>query len=283
MPELPEVETVRTGLQQALVGRQFEKVVARRPDLRFPIPADLSERLEGRTVLEARRRAKYLQIVLDDADPSPTVVVLHLGMSGRVNLLPPGDEPFPEPAKHDHLVFDLSDGGRMTYNDPRRFGFLDLMREDELASHDWFRDMGPEPLGNDFHADALNKALAGKATPIKSVLLDQRVVAGLGNIYVCEALYNSGISPRRKASTVPGKRAERLVPAIRDVLQRAIASGGSTLRDYARLDGESGYFQHEFRVYDREGEACRHDGCGGTIQRIVQSGRSTFFCSGCQR
>jgi formamidopyrimidine-DNA glycosylase len=280
MPELPEVETVRTGLENALVGRVFARVEARRPDLRFPIPSDLAEKLEGHRVERVNRRAKYLQIVLDD----DTVVILHLGMSGKVTLAPlPENGAHELPAKHDHLVFDLDDASRMTYNDTRRFGFIALSTLDDLEQHDYFRDMGPEPLGNAFNAAVLSAALHDKGTPIKAALLDQRVVAGLGNIYVCEALFDSGISPRRKASSVAGKRAERLVPAITDVLQRAIAAGGSTLRDYQQLDGESGYFQHNFRVYGREGEACITPGCGKTIQRITQSGRSTFFCSSCQR
>ena len=280
MPELPEVETVRTGLERSLVGRRFAHVEARRPNLRFPIPANLSRRLQDREVVRVNRRAKYLQIILDDS----TVVILHLGMSGKVNLLPlPNSGEHNAPAKHDHLVFDLDDASRMVYNDTRRFGFIALSTEGELDQHDYFRDMGPEPLGNAFNAEVLSAALRGKATPIKSALLDQRVVAGLGNIYVCEALFDSGISPRRKALSVAGKRAERLVPAIKDVLQRAIAAGGSTLRDYQQLDGESGYFQHNFRVYGREGEVCVTPGCKKDIVRITQSGRSTFFCSSCQR
>ena len=209
-------------------------------------------------------------------------MILHLGMSGRVNLSPAG-EAHPTITKHDHLVFDLSDGGQLVYNDPRRFGFVALSDVDHLEEHDYFRRLGPEPLGNAFNADALSAALRGKATPIKTALLDQRIVAGLGNIYVCEALFDSGISPKRKAASVAGKRAERLVPAIKDVLLRAVAAGGSTLRDYARLDGESGYFQHSFHIYGREGDACIHEGCGKPIKRMVQGGRSTFYCSSCQR
>jgi formamidopyrimidine-DNA glycosylase len=283
MPELPEVETVRTGLEQSLVGRRFDGVEARRPDLRFPIPADLTARLQGHRVLRVNRRAKYLQIIIDDDSDDRTVVILHLGMSGRVNLLHAADDGHVEPAKHDHLVFDLDNGARMVFNDPRRFGFIALSRESELEDHDYFKDMGPEPLGNAFNSAILSLALQGKDTPIKSALLDQRVVAGLGNIYVCEALFDAGVSPKRKARTVPGRRAERLVPAIKDVLQRAIAAGGSTLKDFAQLDGESGYFQHSFKIYGREGEACLSPGCDQVVKRITQSGRSTFYCSNCQR
>jgi len=280
MPELPEVETVRAGLERSLVGRRYAHVEARRPDLRFPIPADLATRLEGHQVVRVNRRAKYLQIVQDDG----TVVILHLGMSGKVNLAPqPEAGDHEPPAKHDHLVFGLDNGSRMVFNDPRRFGFIALSTKAELEDHDYFNGMGPEPLGNSFNAEVLSAALKGKGSPIKAALLDQRVVAGLGNIYVCEALFDSGISPRRKASSVGGKRAERLVPAIKDVLQRAIRAGGSTLKDYAHLDGESGYFQHNFRVYGREGEPCVTAGCDHQVQRITQSGRSTFFCSSCQR
>ncbi|TDI62213.1 MAG: bifunctional DNA-formamidopyrimidine glycosylase/DNA-(apurinic or apyrimidinic site) lyase [Alphaproteobacteria bacterium] len=284
MPELPEVETVRTGLEQSLVGRRFDRVEARRPDLRFPIPTDLATRLQGHRVLRVNRRAKYLQIIIDDNSADRTVVILHLGMSGRVNLMPAPDAgPHADLLKHDHLVFDLDDGARMVFNDPRRFGFIALSRESALDDHDYFKDMGPEPLGNAFNAEILSQALKDKDTPIKAALLDQRVVAGLGNIYVCEALYDAGISPKRKARTVAGLRADRLVPAIKDVLQRAIAAGGSTLRDFAQLDGQSGYFQHSFRVYGREGEACLSPGCDKVVKRITQSGRSTFYCSSCQR
>jgi formamidopyrimidine-DNA glycosylase len=284
MPELPEVETVRAGLEQSLVGRRFDRVEARRPDLRFPIPADLGARLQGRRVLQVNRRAKYLQIIVDDDTSDRTVMIMHLGMSGRVNLLPaPRSGSHEGPAKHDHLVFDLDNDARMVFNDPRRFGFVALSRESQLDHHDYFKDMGPEPLGNAFNADVLSQALKGKDTPIKSALLDQRIVAGLGNIYVCEALYDARISPRRKARTVPGVRAERLVPVIKDVLQRAIAAGGSTLRDFAQLDGESGYFQHSFNIYGREGEPCLSPGCNKLVKRITQSGRSTFYCSTCQR
>ncbi len=279
MPELPEVETVRRGLENGLVGQTIAHVDVRRPDLRFPFPVNLSSRLEGRRVIKVGRRAKYLQIRLDGAE----VLVMHLGMSGRLSLMPGPDSGHPPPGKHDHLVIDLESGDKMVFNDPRRFGFVELIDESALSTHQWFAGLGPEPLGNDFNGAVLSATLRGKATPIKAALLDQRVVAGLGNIYVCEALHISGISPKRKAASVVGRRAERLVPAIRDVLLRAIESGGSTLRDYARLDGESGYFQHEFRVYGREGEPCQANGCDNVIKRIIQSGRSTFYCSTCQR
>ncbi len=280
MPELPEVETVCRGLSQAMEGRTLTKVTARRPDLRFPLPPDLAERLAGRRIERIDRRAKYIVVHLDDGQ----VLIMHLGMSGRMNLWAPGvsDEP-PPLAAHDHVVFEVGNGSRVVFHDPRRFGFMTLTSEAELPAHPYFAHLGPEPLGGDFTAGYLARALAGKRTPIKAALLDQRVVAGLGNIYVCEALHMSGISPRRLACSVSGQRAERLVPAIRDTLERAIAAGGSSLRDYARVDGELGYFQHSWKAYGREGEPCGHPGCSGTISRIVQGGRSTFFCAGHQR
>ncbi|MBI1179038.1 MAG: bifunctional DNA-formamidopyrimidine glycosylase/DNA-(apurinic or apyrimidinic site) lyase [Alphaproteobacteria bacterium] len=280
MPELPEVETVCRGLRQAMEGRVLARVTARRPDLRFPLPADMGARLAGRRVERIDRRAKYIVVHLDDGQ----VLIMHLGMSGRLNLWAPGGTEGP-PALHvhDHVVFEVGNGSRVVFHDPRRFGFMTLARREDLAAHPYFAHLGPEPLGPAFTADYLTEALLGKRTPIKAALLDQRIVAGLGNIYVCEALHQSGISPRRLAMTIPGQRAERLVPAIRDVLERAIEAGGSSLRDYARLDGELGYFQHSWRAYGREGDPCGEPGCSGTIARIVQSGRSTFYCSRHQR
>jgi formamidopyrimidine-DNA glycosylase len=274
MPELPEVETVRRGLERPLTGHRLVRVTQRRADLRWPLPKDFANRLTGRRVERLNRRAKFILAQLDDG----MVWMTHLGMSGRMFIL---DEPAPAPGKHDHVIIETDSGHTIVYQDARRFGMMDLVAETELADHRLLRDLGPEPLGNAFNAAALSEALAGRRSPIKAALLDQTVVAGLGNIYVCEALYQSGISPRRLAATIPGRRAERLAPAIRAVLERAIAKGGSTLRDYVQASGELGYFQHEFAVYGREGEPCRQ--CGATIKRIVQSGRSTFFCSACQR
>jgi formamidopyrimidine-DNA glycosylase len=274
MPELPEVETVRRGLERPLTGHRLVRVTQRRADLRWPLPENFANRLTGRRVEQLNRRAKFILAHLDDG----MVWITHLGMSGRMFIL---DRPAPAPGKHDHVIIETDSGHTIVYQDARRFGMMDLVAEAELANHRLLRDLGPEPLGNAFNAAALSEALAGRRSPIKAALLDQTVVAGLGNIYVCEALYHSDISPRRLAATIPGRRAERLVPAIRAVLERAIAKGGSTLRDYVQASGELGYFQHEFAVYGREGEPCRQ--CGAAIKRIVQSGRSTFFCSACQR
>lgn len=276
MPELPEVETVRRGLDRRLTGQRFAQVEVRRPDLRFPLPERLGERLTGRRIERLRRRAKYLLFDLDDGN----TLIGHLGMSGRMNIhdaRPNAQEP------HEHVVFVAEDGTTVTFQDHRRFGYFDLHPTGDLATHRFFEKMGPEPLGDDFTGAELTRRLAAKKTPIKAALLDQRVVAGLGNIYVCEALFRAGISPRRGAYSVAGTRAERLVPHIKDVLNDAIEAGGSTLRDYVQTSGELGYFQHDFRAYGREGEPCRKESCDGAIRRIVQSGRSTFFCGTCQR
>jgi len=298
MPELPEVETVRTALEPAMLGRRFTRVLQRRADLRFPFPKEFGTRLEGQQISGLRRRAKYLLIDLDGGE----TLIVHLGMSGRITVHPPkrpgiatarmhhpapthmtGDANSDGLETHDHVVFDLDDRTRIVFNDHRRFGMMDLAATSNLENYKFFTRLGPEPLGNGFSETHLDRVLAGKSTPIKAALLDQRVVAGLGNIYVCEALHRSGISPRRLARTIPGKRATRLVPAIRDVLRDAIAAGGSSLRDYAHTDGSLGYFQHAFSVYDREGKACHTTGCTGLVGRIVQSGRSTFYCGKCQR
>lgn len=280
MPELPEVETVRRGLALKLEGRVLVRVDQHRPNLRFPLPADFAARLTGRRVLSLDRRAKYILIRVDGG----LVWMIHLGMSGSMVVKP---DPAGAPAAHDHLVFHTDDGWVVTYNDVRRFGFMDLFDESGLDSHPMLAALGPEPLGNGFHGAALSERLAGRRTPIKAALLDQSVVAGLGNIYVCEALFRAGIAPTRLADSVAGADSERLVPIIRDVLGEAIAAGGSTLRDFVQSDGELGYFQHNFRVYGREDEACvtcGQDGAPeGRIRRIVQSGRSTFFCPRCQR
>lgn len=276
MPELPEVETVCRGLRPKLEGQRLNQVIQRRLDLRFPLPENFAERLKGRRVERIERRAKYMLMHLDDG----WTMIGHLGMSGRMTMI--DGEP-PEADKHDHIEFLTEGGTTIRYNDARRFGFMDLIETAELPSHPMLRDLGPEPLSNGFNAISLGEALEGRRSPIKSALLDQKVVAGLGNIYACEALFRASVSPRRSAHTIPGKRAERLVPAIRDVLTAAIAAGGSSLRDYVQADGELGYFQHNWKVYGREGEPCGEEGCGGTIRRLVQSGRSTFYCGKHQR
>ena len=283
MPELPEVETVRRGLAPAMEGAVIAKAAVNRPDLRWPFPDRMAERLTGATVLQLRRRSKY---ILADLSTGETLLI-HLGMSGR--MLVTGD-PLGQfvhdhqPAqKHDHVVFDMDNGARITFNDPRRFGAMDLMKTDEQAEHPLLTVLGPEPLGNTFDESYLCDRLKDRRTPIKSALLDQKNVAGLGNIYVCEALYRCRIHPARKASNLSKARISGLVPVIRDVLTDAIAAGGSSLKDFRQADGELGYFQHSFDVYGREGEPCRRDGCDGTIARIVQSGRSSFYCPQCQR
>lgn len=276
VPELPEVETVMRGLQPFMEGKRLIRVEQRRPDLRWPMPVDFVARLEGKRVARMNRRAKYMLVHIEDG----TVLIWHLGMSGRVTI----DELRPvELDRHDHVVFTTEDGIVIRFNDQRRFGSMDLATAAELPAHKHFAGMGPEPLSNAFSGPVLADALKGKQTPVKAALLDQKVVAGLGNIYVSEALFRSGISPLRKAANVQGARAERLAGAIREVLQAAIRAGGSTLRDHARPDGELGYFQHEFAVYDREGNACPVNPEHGPVRRIVQSGRSTFYCPRCQR
>lgn len=293
MPELPEVETVRRGLAPAMEGRVITRLTQKRPDLRFPLPERFAARLTGRRISHLSRRAKY---ILAHVEPGRgaggEVLIMHLGMSGRFTIhgpdgaLAPGlfHHGVPGSEAHDHIVFDMEDGTRIVYADHRRFGFMDLVPEAGLETCRHLAGLGPEPLGNEFSAATLAARFKARRTPVKSALLDQRNVAGLGNIYVCEALWRSGISPKRSAATVAGPaRTERLAAAIRDVLTEAIAAGGSTLRDYAHTDGELGYFQHSFAVYGREGEACSKPGCGGTVRRIVQSARSTFYCPSCQR
>jgi formamidopyrimidine-DNA glycosylase len=293
MPELPEVETVRRGLQPALEGARFDRVLARRPDLRWPLPKDFVQRLEGKRVEGLGRRAKYLLADLSSGE----VLLMHLGMSGSFRVFHDGLKRKPgrfhhernEQLTHDHIVFAMSSGATVTFNDPRRFGFMKLVPRASLDQEPLLRSLGPEPLGNAFDAAMLAQACRGKKTSLKAALSDQRVVAGLGNIYVCEALHRARLSPKRKASTIaarsdaPNDHAERLVAAIRAVLEDAIEAGGSSLRDHRRTDGEVGYFQHHFRVYDREAQRCVTPGCPGTIRRIVQTGRSTFFCPVCQK
>jgi len=283
MPELPEVETVMRGLQSRLEGRRIVSAVAHRADLRWVLPPHLAERLTGARVTGFRRRGKYILMRLDGGES----VLLHLGMSGRMVLTPRGSNSQPAaPTPHEHLVLTTDEGWRLGFVDPRRFGSVDLVPTAQEEQHKLLAELGPEPLDPGFTAQRLSAALAGKRTPIKAALLDQKLVAGLGNIYVCEALFRAGISPKRAAYTVPGARAERLVPAIRDTLREAIAAGGSSLRDYVQPDGELGYFQHAWKVYSREGEPCERcpgkPACAG-IRRITQSARSTFYCPRAQR
>ena len=282
MPELPEVETVRQGLLPVLEGRRLKRVIARRGDLRFPLPSKFAERLTGRRVETLTRRAKYILAHLDGDE----ILIMHLGMSGRFSIEGATVGAFvhamPEAGKHDHIVFETDQGARVTFTDHRRFGMMDLFKASEASTYKYLAELGPEPLSAAFSAAVLDEALKGKRTPIKAALLDQRVVAGLGNIYVCEALFRAGISPKRMAATVVGERSRRLVPEVKAVLREAIKAGGSSLRDYKQTNGELGYFQKTFSVYDREGEPCRRKGCG-VVKRIVQSGRSTFYCATCQR
>ena len=280
MPELPEVETVRRGLEPTMVGARFAKVETRRGDLRVPFPKEFAGRLTGRRVKRLWRRAKYLLAELDHGE----TLVIHLGMSGRMCVYAKGSGP-PEAGhgKHDHVVMETDAPARIVFTDHRRFGLMTLIDTDKIDEDKLFKGLGVEPLSDRFDAAALARALKGKKTPIKSALLDQRVVAGLGNIYVCEALFRAGISPKRQAAKVQKASIAPLVHAIKAVLKDAIKAGGSTLRDYKKADGELGYFQHHFVVYDCEGEPCSKHGCGGTIKRIVQAGRSTFYCPTCQK
>jgi len=321
MPELPEVETVRRGLDPVMAGQRFLRVEQRRPDLRFPFPERFAARLEGTRVERLERRAKYLRAHLSTGE----VLVMHLGMTGRFTITSAagsstrssqGERRRRAPTLgangsadaervdgklgefvhdtggdpgHDHVVFEMSGGARITYNDPRRFGYMELIAAPELDSHPHFAGLGVEPLGPELTAGYLASRAMGRAVDLKAFLLDQRIVAGLGNIYVCEALFRAGLSPKRGAACLadrrgrPTERATRLVPIIRSVLDEAIAAGGSTLKDYRHADGSPGYFQHSFAVYDREGETCVRTGCGGTVRRTVQAGRSSFYCPACQR
>jgi formamidopyrimidine-DNA glycosylase len=294
MPELPEVETVRRGLAPFMEGRRIRTLMLNRADLRFPLPADFRARVEGLRVLQLARRAKYLVIQLEN-DLS---IIAHLGMSGSFRIEETSDtladfhHPRSKNQAHDHVIFtmvdDASGEARIIYNDPRRFGFMDLVETGALDNYPAFSTLGPEPVGNTLSADYLAERFQGKKSPIKAALLDQRVIAGLGNIYVCEALHRSGISPERLANSLltktgrPSRQLDDLTRAIRDVISEAIEAGGSSLRDHIQTDGSLGYFQHRFRVYDREGQPCVTPGCKGTVARIVQSGRSTFHCASCQ-
>jgi formamidopyrimidine-DNA glycosylase len=291
MPELPEVETVRRGLAPVMEGHLIARAEVRRPDLRWPFPPDMAARLTGQRVAQLRRRSKYL---LADLSSGETLIV-HLGMSGRMLVSAPREDTAavavpgafalgkPPASAHDHVVLELESGARVIFNDARRFGMMDLVATDVADGHRLLAGLGPEPLGNAFSEAYLVDRLRGRNTPIKAALLDQRVVAGLGNIYVSEALHRAGIAPVRKAGRIAAVRVGRLVPAIRAVLAEAIEAGGSSLRDHRQTSGELGYFQHAFRVYGREGAACMTSGCGGSIRRTVQSGRSSFHCPQCQR
>jgi formamidopyrimidine-DNA glycosylase len=291
MPELPEVETVRRGLFPVLVGARIETSEARRPDLRFPLPERFAERLTGRRIGDLRRRAKYIMADLDGGE----IWITHLGMSGSFRIgkgeaeKTPGDfeQPRSKDVAHDHLVLRMNSGATITYNDPRRFGYMDLIRADEIANHPLFRHLGLDALDEAADGKRLAEMFYGRRAPLKAALLDQRLIAGLGNIYVSEALHRAHLSPERAAGTLAERggaaRAKRLAESIRNVLTEAIAAGGSTLRDHIGADGELGYFQHRFRVYGKEGAPCPTRGCRGTVQRIVQGGRSTFYCPTCQK
>ena len=271
MPELPEVETVKRGLEPVLLGETIRKITLNRPDLRMPFPERLAERLEGKRCLNLRRRGKYIWMDVEGGE----TIVIHLGMSGSFTINPQNVKP------HDHFILETTTNNRIIYNDPRRFGMFFIVPTGEENTHPAFARMGPEPFANDFNADSLIAALKNKDTPIKTALLDQSVIAGIGNIYACEALYIAGISPLRKSRTIGHAKAERLVQALRTVLSDAIAAGGSSLRDHKQTDGTMGYFQHNFKVYDRAGHTCPET--GGKIKRITQSGRSTFYCPQKQR
>jgi len=282
MPELPEVETVIRGLTPALKGEEIANVQLRRKSLRIPFPPNLKQNLEGQKILHLTRRAKYILIHLMDGN----ILVIHLGMSGRMTVISAGENYTLQ--KHDHFIMSMKNGTRVIYNDPRRFGMIFLVSQDNLQSHKVFHHLGPEPLGNEFSALVLAARLRNKKVSIKQALLDQRVVVGVGNIYASEALYLAGINPTKRAELIKGERCERLVKSIRDVLNRAIKAGGSTLKDYRHADGELGYFQHSFTVYDKEGETCSKCRKAGSaarpcIRKIVQSGRSTYYCAKTQK
>ena len=293
MPELPEVETVRRGLAPAMEGALVVEVEQRRPDLRFPFPDDFVARITGQRITALSRRAKYLLADLTSGE----VLIMHLGMSGSFRIEDGPDDAMPgqfhhernKSAAHDHVAFHLQGGTSVIYNDPRRFGFMTLCRREEIDTHPYFAGLGIEPTGNALDGAYLAGVFEEKKAPLKAALLDQHLIAGLGNIYVCEALWRSKLSPRRAAGTLvtktgkPTARADRLADAIRDVIAEAIEAGGSSLKDYVQTDGSLGYFQHRFAVYDREHDPCPRETCRGTVQRIVQSGRSTFFCPVCQR
>jgi len=275
MPELPEVETVAKGLEQALIGDHFTKITLRRKNLRFPFPDGFVAALTDKAITRIGRRAKYLLLTIEDG----TVMIGHLGMSGsfRIDTTPPAGFD-----KHDHVIFETAKGITVRYHDPRRFGFMLLTCEQDMHNHPQLARIGPEPLGNSFNGPALATALKKRKSPIKAAILDQKVVAGVGNIYACEALFRARISPLQAANTLTGPQNDQLASTIKEVLSDAIRSGGSTLRNYSKTDGELGYFQHKFQVYAHEGDPCPTKGCSENIQRITQAGRSTFYCAGCQ-
>ena len=289
MPELPEVETVLRGLEPVMVDQKIRNAEIRRPDLRWPFPENMSERLTGVTILRLHRRSKY---ILCDLDSGETLLI-HLGMSGRMTISHAGNESDDflgnfqykpsTPAKHDHVILDMQAGVRISFNDARRFGAMDLIDTKNLFDHKLIKSLGPEPLGNEFNSPYLHLKLKSKTAPIKSALLDQRIVSGLGNIYVCESLWRAGINPKRLSGKISRKKIDVLVPIIRDVLQEAISAGGSSLKDHRQTNGDLGYFQHSFAVYGREGKECHSQDCSELIKRIVQSGRSSFYCAKCQK
>jgi len=289
MPELPEVETVLRGLEPVMVGQKIRYADIRRPDLRWPFPENMSQRLIGATILRLHRRSKY---ILCDLDRGETLLI-HLGMSGRMIISHAGNvsedllgnfqyKPS-TPAKHDHVILEMIDGARISFNDARRFGAMDLIETQKLFDHKLIKSLGPEPLGNEFNTPYLHSKLKDKSAPIKAALLDQKIVSGLGNIYVCESLWRAGINPKRLSGKISRKKIDVLIPIIRDVLQEAITAGGSSLKDHRQTNGDLGYFQHSFAVYGREGTKCNSPDCSELIKRIVQSGRSSFFCAKCQK
>jgi formamidopyrimidine-DNA glycosylase len=289
MPELPEVETVLRGLEPVMVGQKIKYADVRRPNLRWPFPDDMSQRLTGATILRLHRRSKY---ILCDLDSGETLLI-HLGMSGRMTISHAVNESEDllgnfqykpsTPAKHDHVILDMQAGARISFNDARRFGAMDLINTKNLFDHKLIKSLGPEPLGNEFNSFYLHLKLKSKTAPIKSALLDQKIVSGLGNIYVCESLWRAGINPKRLSRKVSRKKIDVLVPIIRDVLQEAISAGGSSLKDHRQTNGDLGYFQHSFAVYGREGKECHSQDCSETVKRIIQSGRSSFYCAKCQK
>jgi len=289
MPELPEVETVLRGLEPVMVDQKIRNAEIRRPNLRWPFPENMSERLTGKTILRLHRRSKY---ILCDLDSDETLLI-HLGMSGRMTISGTGNESEDllgnfqykpsTPVKHDHVILDMQAGARISFNDARRFGAMDLIDTKNLFDHKLIKSLGPEPLGNKFNTPYLHTKLKGKAAPIKSALLDQRIVSGLGNIYVCESLWRAGINPKRLSGKISRKKIDVLIPIIRDVLREAISAGGSSLKDHRQANGDLGYFQHSFAVYGREGKKCSSANCSELVKRIVQSGRSSFYCAKCQK